>query len=259
MVVLVIVEGTKARMVPFFARDYRFWRPSQTETVPSWVVWATIALVYIPVILFLPCSRDAEVSEASMVGSAEERSKENVARSVRFAMWLLVALLWTLSFTEVIKSIASELRPDFAYRCLGLDAQISEVNANEVFHSDEDCVARAQALGRSSFGLRDGRRSFPSGHSSISAVSSVFVSLYITFASSIFSTENIHGLGRWRSLLTQLSSLLPMFIALGVVVSRLVDNRHHPADVTAGFVLGSVLSSFFFGIAVMRDLRSSGK
>jgi len=263
VVVMVVVQGVvdqvEVRMVPFYAHDFRFWRSSHAGTVPNWVVWAMIALVYVPVILVLPSSRETQVGETSRAGNVQAGSKKNVMRSARFAVWLLVAAFWTSSFTEVIKSVAGEPRPDFAYRCLGLGAQLSDVDANKVFQSDEDCMAKAQELGRSSFGLKDGRRSFPSGHSSESTVGSVFVSLYIAFASSAFSSQDVHGRPRWRSLLVQFSALLPMLFACGVAVSRLLDNRHHPVDVTAGFVLGSVLSVFFFGVAIVRDLGSGGK
>jgi len=41
---------------------------------------------------------------------------------------------------------------------------------------------------------------------------------------------------------------LPLGLASFVSVSRVVDNRHHPADIVAGAILGSFLAQFFFSL-----------
>jgi len=48
--------------------------------------------------------------------------------------------------------------------------------------------------------------------------------------------------------LTSLLSYIPMLFAIFVAASRIVDNKHFPADVIGGAILGGSVASLVFGI-----------
>jgi membrane-associated phospholipid phosphatase len=87
----------------------------------------------------------------------------------------------------------------------------------------------------------DGRRSFPSGHSSQALAAATYFGLYMYQ----------HGFDRWRE-----PGTMPWWegatyvgiaaLAIAVPVERVVHNRHHATDALAGSVLGAATSAAFF-------------
>ncbi|KAF8159483.1 lipid phosphate phosphatase 1 [Crassisporium funariophilum] len=123
------------------------------------------------------------------------------------------------------------LRPDFLARCKW-DAIA------------EECMGKKQ-------NILDGRKSFPSGHSSTAFSGMVFLSLWIAgqTAAWCFSIPKTPRSLRASRMLTFLLTLLPLFWATHVAVSRLQDYRHHKEDVIVGSFIGiisAVLSYLIF-------------
>jgi len=84
------------------------------------------------------------------------------------------------------------------------------------------------------------RRSFFSGHSSVTASSSVYLGLY-------FHYHLRHRLrGPWGGAGSALVYTFLTASAIGVPLSRVVDNRHTTGDVLAGAFVGSAMSAIFF-------------
>ena len=109
------------------------------------------------------------------------------------------------------------------------------------------------------------RVSFPSGHSSSAAVIAVFTALYALHATCVTPTPGwvggdgggTRGPAWWRSLravaaadaLSSLGlvwALLTLLLPWCIGASRIVDNRHHPADVVAGWVLGGTVATLAY-------------
>lgn len=119
-------------------------------------------------------------------------------------------LTTTLLFTEMSKVIVSRQRPDYADRLKR--------------NLDDDL-------------LNDGRKSFWSGHSSIS------------FASAVYQAWHLADLGqdRGRGIGTRVGlwggATLLTSTAGWVAYSRISDGRHHVSDVLTGAVVGTVLGT----------------
>ncbi|CAB0012180.1 unnamed protein product [Nesidiocoris tenuis] len=137
--------------------------------------------------------------------------------------------------TDVGKYSIGRLRPHFFDVC-DPDLDCTSTKYQYMYITDYTC------RGQSSKKLREARLSFPSGHSSFSAYSMVYLAIYIQ--------ARIH----WKKsyLLKHAAQLCCILISWGTALSRVNDNKHHWSDVTVGLLIGSitaiVTSSSFDGI-----------
>lgn len=110
--------------------------------------------------------------------------------------------------------------------------------------------------------VTDARMSFPSNHSGWSFCGMMLLSLFLeqNFGLSSFCHRNTARVRTKREkILRQRNRLavyrlrsmlcyLPMLFAVFVAASRVVDNKHFPADVIGGALLGGSVASLVFGI-----------
>lgn len=150
-----------------------------------------------------------------------------VLRSIN--KWVLVQFFSiSLSFciTCLCKVYAGRLRPDFLQRLA--DEGITEKTI-ESFSTEQVCAA-----------ARQGRLSFPSGHSSTAFAGFVPLTFYLLGVTKVF----------WSGLLYMaFLCLLPLAFPIFVAISRTRDNYHNFDDILAGAAIGTftgILSVFIF-------------
>ena len=217
------------RVVPFYVNDASHWRPHRPNTVPSLTLFLVGLLVSLPIMVLY----DYWVY---------------TQRESRTAPWTHVlgyisAFGWTLMSTQWIKLWAGRLRPDFGVRCLGSGFFPPSNYSALVITSNAQC-----ALGGSSEStLNHGRMSFVSGHSSTAMVFATYLAVFLTRRAQALHPPR----ARWL-LVNGMYVLAMVAVALGVAVciSRLVDNRHFPADVVGGGLLGA---GYALGVFFMFD------
>lgn len=152
--------------------------------------------------------------------------KRNVYDLHQAILGLLFSVLITAVLTDAIKDGVGRPRPDFFWRCFP--------DGIGVFNNDTSDVI---CNGKKS-DIKEGHKSFPSGHSSWSFAGLGFLSWYLAGKIRVFDRK-----GHVAKLCIV---FLPLLCASLIAVSRVDDYWHHWQDVFAGGLLGLVVASFCY-------------
>ncbi|KAL3145164.1 hypothetical protein ABBQ38_001763 [Trebouxia sp. C0009 RCD-2024] len=206
MVVLVITEKLKPFERSIYhesdAETWRYSYPLHTKnTVPAWVVptLSTFGPASIFIVWYL------------------------IWRPSRWEMHNLILGLMASVFacaliTNMIKITVGRPRPNFAERCWP-EKQLPAYTQAGVPLCSSNSVDPAE-----------GRKSFPSGHTSWTTSGLAYLSLFLAGKLRCFD-----GSGHpWKAIV----SVIPTGVAVWIGITRLQDYWHHWEDVTFGFLLG---------------------
>lgn len=201
---VLFVELEKAEPFTRKIHEEELWlykNPRTDSFVPTTVLWPLVFMMPIVVICFF---------------FIMHKDKVDLQQSV---LSVTLALGFNGLITDILKLIVGRPRPDFFWRCFP-DGQM-----NPGFKCTGDPVV-----------IRDGKKSFPSGHSSFAFASFGFIALYVAGKLHTFS---LAGKGQsWRLC----TFLFPLCVALSIALSRTCDYHHHWQDVVIGSVIGYCLT-----------------
>ncbi|KAL7291329.1 hypothetical protein TKK_0014931 [Trichogramma kaykai] len=205
-VLLAIVNIELENMEPFTRKihENELWlykNPRVDSYVTTSVLW--VAIILVPLIVI------------SLVFYIQ-KEKNDFSQAVYS---YTLSLGFTGVVTNILKIIVGRPRPDFFYRCF------PDGNVNFDFECTGDPIA-----------IRDGKKSFPSGHASLAFSGFGFVALYVAGKLHTFSWN---GKGQsWKLFLF----LFPLGIALTIAISRTCDYHHHWQDVLTGSLIGLAMT-----------------
>ncbi|KAJ8567446.1 hypothetical protein K7X08_019654 [Anisodus acutangulus] len=185
----------------------RFIDPLKSNTVPIWAV--PVYAVLMPMVVFLLCyfrRRDVYDLHHAILG-------------------LLFSVLVTAVITDAIKDAVGRPRPDFFWHCFPDGKNVYDKWGDVVCHGDKNVI-------------KEGHKSFPSGHSSLSFAGLGFLSLYLFGKIRVFDCR-----GHVAKLCLV---LLPLLLASLVAISRVDDYWHHWQDVFAGGLIGLVVAALCY-------------
>eukprot|EP01135_Chromosphaera_perkinsii_P005802 Nk52_evm2s366 gene=Nk52_evmTU2s366 len=182
--------------------------PLKDDTVPPWTLF--FMCMVIPIGIIILCERGSHSWHAVHCG----------------ALAVLISNTICVVFTEFGKILAGRYRPDFLARCTAKGIKPHEYDLQKLC----DITANDPML-------RNGRLSFPSGHTSFAFCGGVFIALYLCGRFRLASS----GLGHMYLVLC---ALIPIFLAFLVAISRTRDYRHNFSDVLAGMLIGVMASVF---------------
>lgn len=188
-------------------------RPHLPDIVPSFLL-IVLSLV-LPVGVYL-------------LSSCADSDSFSLLTFEAFVLGLVEANGLTVTVTNVLKLFVGRPRPHFAAVCVSY-----------VAGSETQCSGNAQAV-------REARKSFPSGHSSLAFAAAVYTSAYLAHRVSLGKCTqqqrrngNLQPPSSWKLLFV----LLPVFLASLVAASRTKDFHHNYDDVLAGSIIGSSVSA----------------
>ncbi|GAB2280031.1 Putative lipid phosphate phosphatase 3, chloroplastic [Dionaea muscipula] len=212
LVLLVVLEVILNVIHPFYRfvgkdmmTDFRY--PLKPNTVPVWSV--PLYAVLLPIAIFV-------------LFYIRRRNVYDLHHAI---LGLLYAVLISAVITDAIKDAVGRPRPDFFWRCFPDGKDEYDKLGNVICHGEASVI-------------REGHKSFPSGHSSWSFAGLGFLSLYLSGKIKAFN-----GKGHVAKLCIV---FLPLLVASLVAVSRVDDYWHHWQDVFAGGLLGLVVAFFCY-------------
>ncbi|KAL9268284.1 putative lipid phosphate phosphatase 3, chloroplastic [Drosera capensis] len=212
LLLLVVFEVILYAIHPFYRfvgkdmmTDLKY--PLKANTVPVWSV--PIYAILLPITVFL-------------IFYIRRRDVYDLHHAV---LGLLYAVLITAVITDAIKDGVGRPRPDFFWRCFPDGVDEYDKLGNVVCHGEPSVI-------------KEGHKSFPSGHSSWSFAGLGFLSLYLA--------GKIKAFNRQGHVAKLCIVFLPLLAAALVAVSRVDDYWHHWQDVFAGGLLGLVVAFFCY-------------
>ncbi|KAF5367647.1 hypothetical protein D9757_010982 [Collybiopsis confluens] len=134
------------------------------------------------------------------------------------------------SFVQFVRITVGRPRPDFIARCNPISGSAN----SPVFGLTNITICQSSDAAF----IKDGMRSFFSGHAILSALGLGFMSLYLAGKLHLFD----------RKAYTYKSWLVfsPLILSIWICLTRVADRRHHWDDVAPGFILGLALSYFIY-------------
>ncbi|CBI26967.3 unnamed protein product, partial [Vitis vinifera] len=181
--------------------------PLKDNTVPVWAV--PIYAVLLPIVIFI-------------LFYLRRRDVYDLHHSI---LGLLFSVLITAVITDAIKDAVGRPRPDFFWRCFPDGKDVYDQWGDVICHGKDSII-------------REGHKSFPSGHTSWSFAGLGFLSLYLS--------GKIQAFDRKGHVAKLCIVFLPLLAASLVGVSRVDDYWHHWQDVFAGGLLGLVVAFFCY-------------
>ncbi|OQR92337.1 phosphatidic acid phosphatase [Achlya hypogyna] len=151
--------------------------------------------------------------------------------------------------TNIAKALAGRFRPSFYDMCKWDTNVVWDGKAN---------------LCKDSAGETEGRKSFPSGHSSTAFSTLFFLTLYLIGRFHVMALHKYSESGATgRHLLANVKffvAVLPSILALWIAVTRSMDNWHHYSDIAAGSFIGivSAMFAYAYNYAPLFNYKSSG-
>ncbi|KAG7002214.1 hypothetical protein G7Y79_00028g062350 [Physcia stellaris] len=128
--------------------------------------------------------------------------------------------------TGALKNEIGKPRPDLIDRCRPKEGSVDPTTFG--LSTSSICTQKDHGI------LKDGFRSFPSGHSSSAFAGLFYLSLYL--AGKLHVLDNRGEV--WKTFVV----LVPTLAAALIAGSRIMDARHHPFDVISGSLLGIVVA-----------------
>jgi len=130
------------------------------------------------------------------------------------------------SFTQFVRITAGRPRPDFIARC----NPFPDSTNHQFFGLANVTICQSNNTDL----LKDGMRSFFSGHAILSALGLGYMSLYWAGKLHLFD-QKAYTFKVWLS-------LAPLCVSVWICLTRVANRRHHWEDVATGFFLGLMLA-----------------
>ncbi|KAH8297353.1 hypothetical protein KR044_010570, partial [Drosophila immigrans] len=238
----------------FFCDDESLMHPFKESTVKNWMLYFIGLVIPVGVMLIVEILRSQDKDL-----SASGASRRYIYQGYRIPEWLVECYKKMGAFafgaaisqmtTDIAKYSIGRLRPHFLKVCQPVmpdGTNCSDPSNFGTYITDFKCIG----AGSTARMLKEMRLSFPSGHSSFTfytmvyvAVSRFFNSLTVATTLTSFANLQLYLQSRmtWNTwkLLRHFLQFLFIMIAWYTALSRISDYKHHWSDVLAGSTIGA--------------------
>lgn len=205
----------------FSLADVHLQHPYATrERVPA--LWAALVAILAPaVVMALWCG----ILEGRVLRTRQLSGRTRVWEINVAVLGLLLSVGLALVTTNIFKNTVGRPRPDLIDRCRPVQDAASMTTPFGLSNVTI-CRQTDRAV------MRDGYKSFPSGHSSTAFSGLGYLAIWLAG-----KLHTLDGAGHvWKVALIS----VPVMAATLIAASRIMDARHHPFDVLFGSALGAV-------------------
>ncbi|KAJ8753664.1 hypothetical protein K2173_026340 [Erythroxylum novogranatense] len=186
--------------------DYMF--PFKQDSIPFWAV--PFIAVLLPMVIF----------------AFNYYRRKDIYDLHHAILGLLFSVLITGVITDTIKDAVGRPRPNFFWRCFPDGKPLFDaVSGDVICHGDPKII-------------KEGYKSFPSGHTSWSFAGLTYLAWYLA--------GKIRAFDRRGHVAKLCIVLLPVLVAALIGISRVDDYWHHWTDVFTGAFLGTVVAAFCY-------------
>lgn len=137
-----------------------------------------------------------------------------------------LSVCFAFTITGALKNAIGKPRPDIMSRC--------NIDPTDTSIPRYPLATSAMCKQDDEYIRRDGFKSFPSGHSSVSFAGLFYLSLYLAAKLHVLDSKG----EVWKAFIV----LVPCIAAALIAGSRIMDARHHPFDVLSGSLMGILVA-----------------
>ncbi|KEP65565.1 UNVERIFIED_CONTAM: PAP2 superfamily protein [Hammondia hammondi] len=253
-------------VVGFFCNDDSIRFPLLPQTVPAFE--ASLIILLIPPVLIVVVDTVSWVMFGDRFGRCVDlgfcKPSGVVALYYQSFGGFTFALLSCYAITLTAKICVGRLRPHFISVCQPDWSRITCSDANGFLYID-----KFECLGTDKAAIKEARVSFPSGHSSTSMCSMLYLIMYLQsrlvwlwrsgVKPSSAAPKQVETTWRILRFICPFLQLLAFCITFFIGLSRIKDKFHHPSDVMAGFAIGAACAVFTtFYIAGLGSYQKCG-
>lgn len=230
IIILIFDKLATPKRRGFFEKDQNLSYPYHGSTVKAFVLHIVGILIPLCLILlhhFVKSGKKFEMPKRS-------QWKENFAI---LALPTFIGYLFGAGATEILTMVgkynAGRLRPHFFDVCKPGNYS---TNDDLEYIEEYDCGGNSiqfPDIDDRNKRIREVSLSFPSGHASFAFQAATFIVLYLQAK---FSKNDFAR----KSLLVPFAQIVMIAAAFFVAVSRVMDYKHHPTDVIAGGLIGTI-------------------
>ncbi|CBZ55961.1 hypothetical protein NCLIV_063870 [Neospora caninum Liverpool] len=252
--------------VGFFCNDDSIRFPLLPQTVPAFE--ASLIVLLVPLVVIIVVDTVTWVMFGERFGRRVNLGFCQLGGIIALYYQSLggfaFALLSCYAITLTAKICVGRLRPHFLTVCQPDWTKITCSDPSGFLYVD-----KFVCLGTDKAAIKEARVSFPSGHSSTSMCSMLYLMLYLQSRLVLLWKSGVKpspaaskpAETTWRilRLICPFLQLVAFGVALFIGLSRIKDKFHHPGDVVAGFVIGACCAIFTtFYIAALGSYKKGG-
>ncbi|KAJ1524106.1 hypothetical protein ONE63_010642 [Megalurothrips usitatus] len=209
----------------FYCNDESLMHPFKESTVTNTMLY--IIGLFLPITVII-------ITEIVIHRSSNGNAGTFMSVSIPSWVWNSYKVIGVFGFgaassqltTDIAKYIIGRLRPHFISVCMpNINCSLPE--NHHIYHENFQCTAN---LGTRK--LKEARLSFPSGHSSFSAYTMLFLVCYVQSRMTFKGSKLLkHGI-----------QFICLMLSWATAMSRISNYKHHWSDVLCGLLIGSVVA-----------------